>query len=444
MRPGFRAQPDSIQGWLLQYYMAGLNHRTAPVERIARVSVGSEALPHVLDRLTRMAGGGVIVSTCNRTEIYSAAADTGLLHRQVTEFFRALDGRSPGAVDDIADHLYSYTGDSAIRHLFRVATGLDSMVLGEAEIAGQIAAALRYAGEAGSVSVPVSRLFHYALRVSRRARNDTGLDRNSLSVSSIGVQLVERATGGLSDKDVLLVGAGETGNLAARTLRHIGIRSLTVTSRRPAKAAEAAREMGGTAIPMSELPSALAAVDVVITCTASPVPILTGSMVRSAMEARPGRPLFVLDLAVPADVELEARAVSGVQLYGLADLQSVADEHRAVRQAAAEAADRFIADQVTRFNATLTTAHAEPVIRTMGERAEVARQRELARALRRLKGLTPEQIAVLDAMTKAIVNRLLADPIASLRAGDDQQALAVIARILDLEDAPGQSAPDKA
>lgn len=317
MRPGLHAQPDSIQGWLLQYYMAGLNHRTAPVERIARVSVGSEALPHVLDRLTRMAGGGVIVSTCNRTEIYSAAADTGLLHRQVTEFFRALDGRSPGAVDDIADHLYSYTGDGAIRHLFRVATGLDSMVLGEAEIAGQIAAALRYAGEAGSVSVPVSRLFHYALRVSRRARNDTGLDRNSLSVSSIGVQLVERATGGLSDKDVLLVGAGETGNLAARTLRHIGIRSLTVTSRRPAKAAEAAREMGGTAIPMSELPSALAAVDVVITCTASPVPILTGSMVRSAMEARPGRPLFVLDLAVPADVELEAPRFPASSCTGL-------------------------------------------------------------------------------------------------------------------------------
>lgn len=428
----------------MQYYVAGLNHRTAPVERISRVSVSTEALPELLERLSRMAGGGVIVSTCNRTEIYAAAADIGRLNDQVTDFFRALDARSPAPADDIADHLYSYVGDDAIRHLFRVATGLDSMVLGEAEIAGQISTALRHAGEAGSVSVPLSRLFHYALRVGRRARNDTGLDRNRLSVSSIGVQLVERATGGLSDKDVLLVGAGETGKLAARTLRYIGIRSLTVTSRRPARAEETAREMGGTPILMSEMPAALAAVDVVITCTASPVPVVTGAMVRKAMNLRQGRPLFVLDLAIPADVEPSARDVPGVQLYGLADLQSVADEHRAVRQVAAEAADRFIAGQVERFKETLTTASAEPVIRTLGERAEAARQRELARALRRLKDLTPDQVAVLDAMTKAIVNRLLADPIASLRTGDDQEVLVAVARILDLEDAPGQSAADRA
>lgn len=422
-----------------------MNHRTAPVERIARVSVGVESLPGFLDRLSRMAGGGVIVSTCNRTEIYSAAVDTDRLHEQVIAFFRMLDARSSDAPpDDISTHLYSHYGDDAIRHLFRVTTGLDSMVLGEAEIAGQITTALRHAGEAGSVSVPVSRLFHYSLRVSRRARNDTGLDRNRLSVSSIGVQLVERAAGGLADKDVLLVGAGETGKLAARTLRHIGIRTFTVTSRRPAKAEDAAREMGGTAILMSDLPGALGRADVVVTCTASPVPVITEEMVRSAMSSRAGRPLFILDLAVPADVESAARAVPGVQLYGLADLRAVADEHRAVRRVAAEAADQFINREVSRFKETLTTADAEPVIRALGERAEATRQRELARALRRLRDLSPEQVAILDAMTKAIVNRLLADPIESLRVGDDQDVLSAVTRIFDLEDDQRPSASEEA
>jgi glutamyl-tRNA reductase len=419
-----------------------MNHRTAPVERLARVAVGAEALPGILQRLSRTVGEGVILSTCNRTEVYAAGSDATTLEARVAEFFRTLDTRTGPAPDDVASYLYRLSDDDAVRHLFRVTTGLDSMVLGEGEIAGQVATALRYAGEAGTVSPTLSRAFHYALRVARRARNDTGLDRNRLSISSIGVQLVERATGGLSSKDILLVGAGETGKLAARTLRHIGIRSLTVTSRRPARAIEAAREMCGTAVPFTDLVTAMAAADVVITCTASPVSIVSEAMVREALQARPSRPLFILDLAMPADVEEAVKAVPGVSVYGLADLQAIADEHRAVRKVAAEAADQFIDREVLRFKETLVGMDAEPVIRALGERAEAARKRELERALRRLRDLTPDQIAVLDAMTRALVNRILADPIELLRLGGDREVASAVARIFDLDDAAEDASPE--
>jgi glutamyl-tRNA reductase len=418
----------------LQYFVAGINHRTAPVDRLARLAVGNEALPGLLQRLSLVAGGGVILSTCNRTEIYSIDADSQTVGSRVTDFFRELDERSTPAPDDVARHLYTLSGDEAIRHLFRVATGLDSMVLGEGEIAGQVASALRHAGEAGTVSPALSRVFHYALRVARRARNDTGLDRNRLSISSIGVQLVERAAGGLASKDVLLVGAGETGKLAARTLRHIGIRSLTVTSRRPARAEEAARDMDGVAVPFSGLAAAMADADVVITCTASPVTVVSEAMARGALSARPGRPLFILDLAMPADVEPGVAAVPGVTMFGLGDLQAIADEHRAARRVAAEAADEFIDREVERFKETLTSVEAEPVIRALGERAETARRRELDRALRRLRDLTPEQVEVLDAMTRALVNGILADPIELMRASGDRDVASAVARIFDLEE----------
>jgi glutamyl-tRNA reductase len=419
-----------------------MNHRTAPVERLARLAVGNEALPGSLARLSRIVGEGVILSTCNRTEVYSVSSDPGALPAQLTEFFRALDARTGQAPDDIVPYLYSHAGDDAIRHLFRVATGLDSMVIGEAEIAGQVATALRYAGEAGTVSPALSRAFHFALRVARRARNDTGLDRNRLSISSIGVQLIERATGGLDSKDILLVGAGETGKLAARTLRHIGIRSITVTSRRPARAQEAAREMGGVAIPITDLPAAITAADVVISCTASPVAVISEQMVRSALRGRDTRPLFILDLAMPADVEPAVGRIPGVSLYGLADLQAVADEHRAVRRVAAEAADQFINREVQRFKETLAGMDAEPVIRALGERAEAVRRHELERAMRRLRNLTPEQAAVLDSMTKALVNRILADPIELLRLSGDRDVASAVARLFDLDEEGEEAPPD--
>jgi glutamyl-tRNA reductase len=248
------------------------------------------------------------------------------------------------------------------------------------------------------------------------------------------VQLVERAAGGLASKDVLLVGAGETGKLAARTLRHIGIRSLTVTSRRPARAEEAAREMDGVVMPFSRLAAAMADADVVITCTASPVAVVSVAMVRQVLSARPGRPLFILDLAMPADVEPNVVTVPGVTMFGLGDLQAIADEHRAARRVAAEAADRFIAGEVERFKETLIGAGAEPVIRALGERAESARQRELERAMKRLKDLTPEQVEVLDAMTRALVNRILADPIELIRASGDRDIASAVARTFDFEE----------
>ena len=420
----------------MHFLVAGISHNSAPVERLQRLAINRRALPELLHQGALHLGDVVILSTCNRTEIYSVAENRDPGINRILEFLEIIDERLEPGADPLSPYVYTLTDDDAIRHLFRVAAGLDALVLGEPEIAGQVSQALRAAGEASSVSPRLSKLFHHALRTNRKVRRNTAIGQSRVSVSSIGVDLLERGVGGLKGHTVLIVGAGETGVQAARALKRNGVSDILVASRRTERAADLASELGGTHLTLHEMPAAIAGVDAVVTCTASEYPIVSATDVKIAMDARPDRPLFMLDLAMPPDVESDVSQISGVTLYGLEALTDIADEHRSERQAAAELAEGIIDGEVKHFKELLIGTESEPLIRALGERAEAVRSEELARALRRLQSLQDDDREIIDAMTRAIVKKLLADPITYLRELEDLESASAVARAFDLPEEP--------
>ena len=417
----------------MQYILAGLNIDRAPVELLEKVAVQPHELRLRLEDLARHAGGGVILSTCNRTEIIGASDDVETGLAQLTEFLGILADRGDEPVKALNDSVYHVTGDDVIRHVFRVTAGLDSLAIGEAQVAGQVSRALQAAGESGTVEPVVSRMFHSALRNSRMIRNETGLGRDSLSISSIGFKLVQQHTGDLSEKTVLVVGAGETGRLTARTLKHVGVRRILVTSRSADRAKLVCDELDGEPVLFKEMASAIAEADVVVACTAAMEPVVIADDVRTAMSGRPDRRLTILDVGMPRDVEHSAGDVPNVELYSLEELHSIAEEHRQSRVEAAGHADTLIERSVERFKEQLAGIESEPVIRTLGSRAESMREIELARAIGKMPDLPVGYTEILDAMSRALVKRILADPITYLRSGASKSAAQDVAQVIDLE-----------
>ena len=416
----------------MQYILAGLSIDQAPVELLEQVSVQPHELRVRLEELNRHAGGGVILSTCNRTEIVGASADpeTGL--GQMTDYLEFLASRNGPKRHDISKYVYRSVGDDVIRHTFRVTAGLDSLAIGEAQVAGQVSRALQAAGEGGSIEPLVSRMFHAALRNSRVIRKETGLGKDSLSVSSIGLHLVQREAGKLSDKTVLVVGAGETGRLTARTLKHVGVAKMLVTSRSVDRARLLCTELDGEPVPFSEMTEAIKQADVVVACTASMTPVITQAQVAEAMSERPDRRLIVLDVGMPRDVDPLANNLPNVKIFSLERLNEISQEHRSNRLGAAAEADLMIERAVERFKEQLAGAQAEPVIRTLGSRFDGMRQIELERAMTQMPDLSPEYARTVDAMSKALVKRILADPITFLRSGVSETAIQDVAQLFDL------------
>ncbi|MBT4072360.1 MAG: glutamyl-tRNA reductase [Chloroflexi bacterium] len=412
----------------MPFLVAGLNYRNASTELLERVSVNDRALPDLLLKLQQQLGETLVLSTCNRTEVYTTGDDLDVARTQLMQVLSDMTGLSEEQAETV---VYVHEGDDAVRHAIRVTCGLDSMVIGEHQIAGQVQTALRAAGEAGSVDTPLSRLFHFALRSSRRIREATGIGRSRLTVSSIGVQLVERAIGSLNERRVLLVGAGETGKLAARTLGRMGAGNLTVVGRNAERTERIANELGGDWVLRADLGSALANTDVVISATAASEVLITADMVKEA-RGDSTESLVMLDLAMPRDIDASVGEIPGVTLYGLPDLQAIADEHRAERTDAAAEAETIIDNDVPRFNESLTALATEPVIRALGAHAEEIRLRELQNGLRRLQGLTDEQRSIIESLTKSVVSKILADPITFLRHGDDDEAVNAVSRLFGL------------
>ena len=415
----------------MTYLLAGLSYRRSPVATLERVTLNAEELPGWLERLAVHAGGGVILSTCNRTEIYGWSDSTDSPARLI-ELLEEIANRDETGLSDFEDHVYSATGADAARHLFRVASGLDSMATGEAEISGQVRSALRAAGEAGVLPPRLSRLFHASLRTARRTRQATGVEIDRVSIPYIGVRLLRRTLGELSGKSVLLIGAGETGTMTARALRRNGVRKLTVTSRRSHHADELAAELDGNSVAFEDRFEALKTTDVAVACTAATEPILDAAGIRRAVAARGGRPLFILDLAMPRDVAPEAADIDSVSIQTLDQLHTIADENRAKRATAIEEAGEIVERELTRFLERQVSPAAEPVVRHLGARAEQMRREELAKVVKRLPELSDDQIEAMDAMTRALVRRLLADPITFLRTADHTEAAEAVLQIFSL------------
>ena len=393
----------------------GINHRTASVALRERLALGPVAQRRVL-LASRAAGTPfgelAILSTCNRTEVYAApvAASDSLLE--------LLAGIAAVPAAALQPHTYQETGVDAVRRLCRVAAGLDSMVLGESEIQGQVAAAFRTAEDSGTVGPVLTAAFRAATQAGRRARAETGIGHLPTSVSSEAIRLLRDVAGPLDRLSVLLVGTGKMGRLAGQALRR-ATASLTVISRTAAHARELAQHCDAAALGWHELPDAVARADAIICSTGAPHAVVSRDLVHGAIAGGPARRRIFVDIAVPRDVEPEVRDLPGCELYDLDALQQRLAGNLEVRRQEVPAALAIVEQEVERFDAWARHQTVRPLLLEIRARGEAIRQREVARALRRLGPASPELAALLDEFSKSLVNKLLHEPTRRLPSVDD-------------------------
>ncbi|KAF1686419.1 glutamyl-tRNA reductase [Pseudoxanthomonas broegbernensis] len=399
--------------WLL-----GLNHQTAPVDLRERVAFAGDALARALASLQGLpdVAEAALLSTCNRTEIYAVAENGDALAQW-------LDAHAPG----LDGYLYRHHDADAVRHLFRVATGLDSMVLGEPQILGQVKDAWALARQHGALGNRLDRLFQQTFAVAKRARTDTRIGVNPVSVASTAVRLAQDSFAHLPGSTVLLVGAGETIELAARHLARGGVGRLLVANRTLAHAQDLAGRHGGYALPLSELDRHLAEADVVFAATASREPVLRQAQVEAALAARRRKPVLLFDLAVPRDIEPGVAGLADAYLYTVDDLERAVEDNRRGRHEAAEAAEAIIDLQVARYMETLQAGSRQDTLKRLRALGDGTRDEILARARQQLAGgRDPDQ--VLQFLAHTLTNRLLHPPTAALReaalSGDAELARA--------------------
>jgi glutamyl-tRNA reductase len=390
----------------------GLNHLTAPVSLREQVAFDPNAAAEALHELTREPGveEAMILSTCNRTELYVGVAE-GAEH--VPQAWLNRHHRlTPGKLDEF---LYRHDEDDAVRHMFRVATGLDSMVLGEPQILGQVKDAYQQAREAQALKAPLDRLLQHTFAVAKRVRTDTRIGAHTVSVAFTAVRLAEQVFTDLKQACVLLIGAGDTIELAARHLADKQVRRLIVANRTLENAQELASRYGGYAIALADLPQHLAEADIVIASTAARQPVLTRAMVEKAVIERRRKPMFMVDIAVPRDIEASVGELQDVFLYGIDDLRQVIDHNRRSREAAAREADAIIDLQVERYMAWRRTLGVRNPAVDMRHHAEVYRDEVLEKARGMLaRGKSPEE--ALSFLANTLTNKLLHHPSAALRA----------------------------
>jgi glutamyl-tRNA reductase len=395
-------------------FVAGLSHRNAPVELREQLAVDEDKLREVLRDLaaTGVVREALILSTCNRVEVY-AVADVPGEARAAT--FRHLCSHRGVDAAPVETALYTHAEGDAVRHAFRVAASLDSMMIGEPQILGQVKDAFALAQSCETVGPALHTLFTQAFTVAKRVRTETEIARHAVSVSFAAVELAKKIFAGLVGRGVLLVGAGKMSELAARHLIDQGAFPLYVANRTWARAQEMARTLSGTAVPFDELPTALAAVDIVITSTGAPDPVIKRETVSRVIAARRGRPLFFIDIAVPRDVEDTVDTLDGVYCYDIDDLKQVVDANIRERAREAHRAEALVEREVAKFLVRQGDVEVIPTIVSLRERLEAIRAGEVKRTLSRLPDATPETHAAIEAMSSAIVNKILHAPITKLR-----------------------------
>ena len=363
---------------------------------------------------------GAIISTCNRSEFYTlepaghASPDHwGTGDRRCREFL--VDYFDIPLVE-VERYLYCRRDQDCIRHLFRVASSLDSMIQGEDQIIGQVRESLDIALHAGTIKGSLLQLFQQALHVGRKVRRETGIGKNALSVSRACVEMARDTLGDLSQLQAMVVGAGDAAGLAAKVLNMSGVREITVTNRTHARAQELARDLSGRAVPFNRLHGSLAEADLVISCTGSPGYVLTSRAISTAMEARPDRPLFLLDIAVPRDIDPASADIGNVTLHDVDDLDAISDTYRLERTAEAGEAEKIVGEETGKFLDWCAAQRSLPTVVALREQAEQMRLQEIQKTVRRVElGFNPEQVTALDAMTRALVKKLLHGPTVYLK-----------------------------
>ncbi len=393
----------------MSLFVLGINHQTAPVSLRERVAFSADTVPAALDALRTLpqVQEVALLSTCNRTELYAVSNDDG---QALADWLAT----HPDDIGDLHAYLYRHRDADAVRHLFRVATGLDSLVLGEPQILGQVKDAWATARSAGTLGSQLDRLFQHAFSTAKRARTDTRIGANPVSVASAAVRLAQESFARLEDSTVLMIGAGETIELAARHLVQARAKRLLVANRTLAHAQELASRHGGVALPLGELDKHLGEADVVISATASREPVLRRAQVAAALATRKHRPMLLVDLAVPRDIASDVAELKDVFLYTVDDLERSIEDNRRSRREAATEAEAIVELQVARFSETMVASTRTEPLKRLRAHGEAAKADVLAKAQQQLAaGQDPEQVLAFLAHT--LTNRLLHAPTIALR-----------------------------
>ncbi len=392
----------------MQLVVLGLNHKTAPIAVRERFSFSEEQIRAALHHMREqdIADECVILSTCNRSEVYAVVPDA-------QETFSLLSSCFEGVANSdfqLAEYFFYYVDEACIRHLFQVTAGLDSLVIGEGQILSQVKAAYAIGREAGTTSTVLNTLFNRAIAVGKKVRTETKIAHNAVSVSYAAVELAKKTFGDLSKSNVLILGAGEMGELTARNLVAGGVNTVFVSNRNYSRAVHLAELFDGIAVPFDSFLEAASEADVVITSTGAPHYIVKARDVAHLMARRKGRPIIFIDIAVPRDVEPEVAAISGVSLHNIDDLEAVVESNLRGREKEARIAEEIVEEELAELVAKFLYLSFQPTLALLTDKMERMRQREVKRALAKLPDYTPEERKVLENMSKMLVRKLLREP----------------------------------
>jgi len=412
-------------------FLIGLSYKTAPVEIREKLSFDFERLPSILSDIYNLEGVRecVVLSTCNRTEIYVTLEDSFTIKR-AEEYLVSLSGCDSG----ISKYFYTKDGEKVIEHLFRVISGLDSMILGEAQIFGQVKNAYSLACDAKTTGTIVNRLFHHAFRVGKHIRNITSFGHGSVSVSNTAVAFAQNLLGSLKNRSVLLVGAGKIGELCVSRLAVSGLREVYIANRTPGKASSLALRLSGKAVLFESIYELSEIVDIIITSVSSPFPIITGNKLAPRLLRRNGKPLILIDLGVPRNIDGEISVFKNAHLYNIDDLEDVIIENRGKRRLDVEKAEEYIICETHNFCRWIREREVVPAIQNLRDKCEEIRREEMERILHRV---SPETYNVIDLVTRRLVRKILHHPTVAIRSsesGMDRERLMQSLRELFIEE----------
>ncbi len=419
----------------MSFQLVGISHKTAPVEVRERFAFSDEAAGELARELTRRESldEALVLSTCNRVEFLASGAKDALRSELFDCIRQSLNG-----LQARKDFFYSYTGRGAVRHVFRVASSLDSMVVGEPQILGQVKEAYQRARDAGTLRGPLDRLVSHAFHVARRVRNETEIGKMAVSVSYVAVELARKIFGDLDGLSVLLIGAGEMAEAAAQHLHGAGASQLYVTNRTYASAESLAARVGAEAAEFDRLLELLQRVSIVISSTGAPGFLLSKQTALGVIAARRNKPIFLVDIAVPRDIDPAINEIDNMFVYDIDDLQQVGAANMKHRRHEAELAERIVDDEVERILQQLRAHQAAPAIVSLNQRLETIRRGELERYQSKLRGLSDEQREALDALTRGIINKVAHHPIREVKrsASDPRSSISIedIQRLFGLDE----------
>jgi len=394
----------------MQLAIVGLSHKTAPVEIRERLAFNDGALRRALASLVGREDvtEAMILSTCNRVEVVAESPDDRLIREFLCEFHQIPH-------DAVSKHLYSFRNADAIRHVFRVAASLDSMIIGEPQILGQVKEAYRIAADAGTVGMHLSALMNRAFAVAKKVRSETGISASAVSISYAAVELARKIFGDLSGKTVMIIGASKMGELAAKHLKRNGVSSVLVTNRTFERAVEVAKVFEGAAIPFEHFTEHMDHADIVISSTGAPHFIISRSLAEVVIHKRKNKPIFFIDIAVPRDIDPSVNEIDNAFLYDIDDLQQVIDANLKERMKEASRAEEIIDSEVEAFCRKMQSREVVPTIVQLREGLEKLRREEIERNRRYLQDLSPDQQEAIDHITKSMVNKILHTPIEELK-----------------------------